>query len=88
MGKSFRSRSRAGEKEDSKLYHSIENDLSKIRENLKIMYLSEKHGGEDFIHGIVRKPDRIKDSLSGYIFDGELAKRVLEGRVSHEDEKI
>lgn len=80
MEKIFRSRSKAEEKEDLKLYDFLKDDISEIREHLKLMYVSEKNGLEDRIHTMVVRLDRIKYSLASYIFDGELARRILEER--------
>lgn len=80
MEKIFRSRTKAEEKEDSKLYHSIEDDILKIRERLKIQYWTEKDGHENSINEMVTKLDRLRDSLFSYIFDGHLASVTLEER--------
>lgn len=85
MEKIFRSRSKAEEKEDSKLYNSLKDDISKIRECLKLMYFREKDEYEDSIHQMVTRLDRIKSSLFSYIFDGEIARVTLKG--TNGDEK-
>jgi hypothetical protein len=87
MAKIFRSRTKAEEKEDSKLYHVLEDDISKIRERLKIMYMADKERSEDFIHGMVVRLDRIDSSLSDYLFDGESARRIMETMDNHSSEK-
>ena len=69
----FRSRSKAEEKEDLKLYKVLENDISEIRGHLKMMYMADKENSEDYIHGMIVRLDRIKSSLFSYILDGELA---------------
>ena len=82
MDKIFRTRSKSEEKEDSKLYHSLEDDILKIRERLKIQYWTEKDGHENSINKMVTKLDRLKESLFTYIFDGHLASVTLEERNS------
>lgn len=80
MGKIFRSRNKAEEKEDEKLYKLLKVDISEIREVLKWMYLVQKDGHEDSIHGMVVRLDRVNHSLFTYIFDGHSAKVTLEER--------
>lgn len=80
MGKTFRTRTKEEEKEDSKLYDALEDDISEIRETLKINYMTEKDGHEESIHRMVRGLDRIKDSLFTYVFDGHSASVTLEER--------
>jgi hypothetical protein len=83
MGKMFRSRTRAEEKEDSRFYHVLEGDISEIRRRLKVMYLAEEGGHEDEIHRMVVRLDRIDSSLSDYLFDGESARQIMETMDKH-----
>lgn len=82
MEKMFRSRTRAEEKEDSKLYQVLEGDISEIRRRLKIMYMADKERSENYIHGMVMGLDHIQTCLHGYLFDGELARLTLENECS------
>jgi hypothetical protein len=80
MGKMFRSRNKAEEKEDDKLYKLLDGDISEIRRRLKIMYMADKERSEDYIHGMVVRLDRIRSSLFHYLLDGESAKLALENK--------
>ncbi len=80
--KIFRSRSKAEEREDSKFLHTLQGDISKIREGLKLAYMAEKGGQESFVHAMVMRLDRVHDCLRSYLFDGQLPGWFLESQFS------
>lgn len=88
MGKMFRSRTKADEKEDDKLYKLLDGDISEIRGRLKTMYMADKERSEDYIHGMVVRLDRIRNSLFSYVFDGDSAKLILENEYPGEKNNL
>ena len=79
MEKIFRSRTKAEEKEDNEIFKNVENQLSPVRENLKLLFWNggKKDISEDGIYSAIKCLDQVKSTLFSYLFDGEVARISL-----------
>lgn len=64
--------------ENRKFYTQVKDEISKIREGLKLMYLREKNGFEDSIHKLTMRLDRLSGIMFDLLIDGCTPKEIMD----------